>query len=69
MKVYCEGCGQDCSHAYGTYEGYPYHIMCIPMRPKRDEMRPRKCSECGKYPADVPSDLCPGCDAYREHTA
>jgi hypothetical protein len=25
------------------------------------------CIECGKYAADLPSKLCPGCDAYREH--
>lgn len=30
MKVYCRGCGGDCSNAYGTWHGYPYHIMCIP---------------------------------------
>lgn len=27
------------------------------------------CSECGKNPADLPSRLCTGCEAYREHTA
>ena len=27
----------------------------------------RRCSECGKYWADLPSDICPGCEAYREH--
>jgi hypothetical protein len=26
------------------------------------------CDECGKYPADLPSKLCSGCEAYREHT-
>lgn len=26
-----------------------------------------KCEECGKYRADPPSKLCPGCQAYREH--
>lgn len=26
------------------------------------------CDECGKYPADLPSTTCVGCDAYREHT-
>lgn len=25
------------------------------------------CEECGQYPADAPSPLCPGCEAYREH--
>jgi len=37
MKAYCTGCGEDCSHAYGTYQGYPYHFGCIPMRRKRRE--------------------------------
>lgn len=26
------------------------------------------CEDCGKYPADFPSRLCAGCEAYREHT-
>lgn len=30
---------------------------------------PAICDECGKYPADPPSRLCPGCQAYRDHTA
>lgn len=25
------------------------------------------CSGCGVNYADAPGDLCPGCDAYREH--
>lgn len=29
--------------------------------------RRRRCSDCGIYWADYPSDLCPGCEAYREH--
>jgi predicted Zn-ribbon and HTH transcriptional regulator len=28
---------------------------------------PPLCEECGKFPADLPSTLCPGCDAYRDH--
>jgi hypothetical protein len=28
---------------------------------------PDKCEECGQYPADPPSRLCPGCEAYQEH--
>jgi len=36
MKVECYGCGRDCSHSYGTYNGYPYHFGCLPeKRPKR----------------------------------
>jgi len=25
------------------------------------------CEECGQYPADTPSRLCTGCEAYKEH--
>lgn len=28
---------------------------------------PPLCEECGKFPADLPSTLCPGCDSYRDH--
>ena len=27
----------------------------------------KMCEECGQYPADSPSKLCCGCDAYKEH--
>jgi hypothetical protein len=30
--------------------------------------KPRLCEECGKNPADTPSKICVGCQAYREHT-
>lgn len=26
------------------------------------------CDSCGTYPADYPSKLCVGCEAYMEHT-
>jgi hypothetical protein len=26
------------------------------------------CEDCGKYAADYPSKLCPGCEAYQAHT-
>ncbi len=26
------------------------------------------CADCEMHIADYPGDLCPGCDAYREHT-
>lgn len=29
--------------------------------------KPEKCEGCGIYPADPPSKLCPGCQAYQEH--
>lgn len=38
------------------------------LRIVRALLRPAICEECGKYPADPPSKLCPGCEAYREHT-
>lgn len=37
----------------------------------RDEMNAIlrfRCEDCNKYWADYPSKLCPGCEAYREHT-
>ncbi len=30
--------------------------------------RPRLCEDCQQNPADPPGRLCPGCEAYREHT-
>lgn len=35
-------------------------------RPKR--RRSKMCKECGVNSADPPSRICPGCEAYREHT-
>lgn len=29
--------------------------------------KPPKCSDCGIHPADPPSKMCSGCEAYREH--
>ena len=34
-----------------------------PLPPRR-----KRCDDCGKNWADRPSKLCPGCEAYREHT-
>ena len=36
--------------------------------PKAKECPPM-CDGCGVNPSDPPSRLCPGCDAYRDHTA
>ena len=30
--------------------------------------RRKRCEDCGAEWADHPSKLCPGCEAYREHT-
>lgn len=47
MRCECTGCGEDCSHAYGTYMGDPYHFGCIPAgRLRRD----RKLSDAGDVP-------------------
>ena len=33
-----------------------------------DDKLPPLCDECGVNRADPPSNVCPGCEAYREHT-
>lgn len=33
----------------------------------QEDGAPPLCDGCGKYPADPPSHLCPGCQAYQEH--
>lgn len=30
---------------------------------------PVPCLECETYPADLPGDLCLGCEAYKDHTS
>jgi rubrerythrin len=30
--------------------------------------RRRTCRECGEHPIGLDDGLCPGCDAYRDHT-
>lgn len=30
-------------------------------------LKPDLCEECLQYPADPPSKLCTGCQAYKEH--
>lgn len=56
----------------------PEHPECV--TPQSDSMasselqqvlakalRRKRCAECNDW-ADTPSKLCPGCEAYREHT-
>lgn len=31
MKTICTSCGHDCSHAYATWHGDPYHFGCMPL--------------------------------------
>lgn len=39
MKIECAECGADCSHAYGTHNGLPYHFGCIPAPRRRSLTR------------------------------
>lgn len=61
MKVQCVGCGEDCSHACGTWRGYPYHIACIPgpTKKRRDEAKPRRGFDCNNTPSPDGSDPSP----------
>ena len=56
FKVECQGCGQDCSNAYGTWHGYPYHIMCIPAKngKARTSGVPPSLDGRGHYEEDAP---------------
>ena len=63
MKAICFGCGDDCSHAYATHKGYPYHVGCLPVPAKKGPCPPHeweigndgwgvilgvsKCKRCG----------------------
>ena len=40
-----------------------------PACPQDCDGRPGLCKDCGRYPSDPPSKLCPACEAYREHQA
>jgi hypothetical protein len=44
-RTYCYGCGEDCTHAYGTHNGYPYHFGCIPMKKKPRPVRNEQVAE------------------------
>jgi rubrerythrin len=37
------------------------------IRAEMQRRRAPKCEDCGINPADPPSKLCPGCEAFREH--
>ena len=43
------------------FEGIAHKVAVI-----QDELDP-DCTECGKNPKDYPSNLCVGCDAYKDH--
>ena len=45
----------------------PLSILIEVAREKRAVLL-NLCKDCGINPADPPSRLCPGCEAYRAHT-
>lgn len=54
MKVECYGCGGDCSNAYGTYRGYPYHFGCLPDAKGRAQALKKAFAEHGiPWPTDA----------------
>ena len=67
----CEVC--DGSGRYPVYDRYArclYEITCPECL--RDGQAPANrnlCVDCGKNYADPPSELCPGCEAFRAHQA
>ena len=46
-----------------TCQGYGITHCC-----DGDQAGPQRCAECAVNYADPPSPLCPGCEAYRDHT-
>lgn len=50
MILPCTGCGQDCSRAYATWHGYPYHVSCLPT--KASHMR----NDAGTLAAETQKD-------------
>lgn len=60
MEMTCTGCGRDCSNAYATWKGSPYHVGCIPAPRQMSKMR--HCFNCGAelgaYDDYHPLDTC-----------
>lgn len=72
--VFCNGCGAEMDMCGQI----AHHSYCLVLRAIQDapgsakqqvqpDNSPKMCEECGEYPADSPSKLCCGCDAYKEH--
>jgi hypothetical protein len=58
----CPKCGAESGDDWSQCEG-----SCpIPASPHY-RVSPPRCESCGINPADPPSKLCVGCQAYREH--
>lgn len=41
--------------------------ICDMVRSLEGFYNEKVCEECGQYPADAPSKLCCGCNAYKDH--
>lgn len=52
-------------HVHGVFA--PWKIADCTEQQVQPDNSPKMCEECGEYPADLPSNLCCGCDAYKEH--
>jgi hypothetical protein len=60
---------KDFHRAYDVGTSYPTEQAAMQALEKALESAgAQRCVECGIYLADPPSRLCPGCEAYREHT-
>jgi len=47
--------------------GWVYAIEWIFYKYNKWKHPEEYCTRCGIYPADLPSDLCVGCESYMEH--
>ena len=59
-QAFCD----ECKPEYGGND----QAIAAKVEAKMREKEPKMCDECGEEYADPPSKLCPGCEAYREHT-
>ena len=57
---------------YVLVANWVYHSICwdrqLEKYPPGGSTAAKLCAECGTNYADPPSKLCPGCEAYQEHT-
>ncbi len=64
----CENCGRVGIRWMGPFSNLT-HTECPHCGGRNCQIAvPEPCAECGQELADPPSSLCPGCDAYRDHT-
>lgn len=56
----------DCEAAAKAQDFWTGHIREFSFKGNKSTRR-IMCKECGRHLADLPSNLCPGCEAYRAH--